>query len=198
MGKRYLKSEAVKKVRRHSKVNQHKKFKKRNILPDFEFLDTQKSHNCQKLCSGRSYKYYRSKSKQKKRLSEVTLHKVFNMFLKELRLQMLNNEMGVFIENFGYFGIIRSPINTRTEKTPFPKKNIRTAGERYRPIFLPIRKASDMNLYVMDKSFHPSVYKGIENRLYKDREWKFAYTLLHNLYGRDNYKINPPIPKLCC
>lgn len=108
---------------------------------------------------------------------------------------MLNNERGVFIENFGYFAIIRSPINTRSIKTPFPKKDIRTAGERYRPIFLPIRKASDLNQYTMDKAFCQSVYSGIETRLEKNKEWKFTYTLLHNLYGRENYKINPPIEK---
>lgn len=195
MAKSYLKRDAVKKIRRFNKVNRQKKLQPLRKMPTFEFIDSQKAHNCQKLCSARSYKYYRNNSKSKKKLSEITVHKVFKMFLKELRLQMLNNEMGVFIENFGYFGIIRSPINTRSERTPFPKKNIRTAGERYRPIFLPIRKQGDIKTFVMDKAFDKSVYHGIETRLAKDREWKFTYTLLHNLYGRENYKINPPIPK---
>jgi len=193
--KSYPKSQAVKKIRRSSKINQSKKNQITRRLPEFEFIVSQNAYNCQKLCSSRSYKFYTNKCKTKNKLSESTLYKVFNIFLKELRLQMLNNERGVFIENFGYFGILRSPINTRTENTPFPKKSIQTAGERHRPIFLPIRKSSDMNLYSMDKAFHPSVYRGIENRAYKDKEWKFTYTLLHNLYGRDNYKINPPIPK---
>jgi hypothetical protein len=108
---------------------------------------------------------------------------------------MLNNERGVFIENFGYFGIIKSPINTRTRKTPISPKGLQATGDRYKPIFLSVRKGGGLNYFTLDKGFHPSLYTGIAYRLKQGKDYKFSYTLLHNLYGRENNKINPPIEK---
>lgn len=196
MGKKnYAGTKPEKKVFRHSKINQQHKLKPTRKLPDFEYLETNKTTNCQKIDSERAYKFYTNKSKQKKKLGKETVHILFKLFLKELRLQMLNNERGVFIENFGYFGVIKSPINTRTEKTPISQKGLEATGDRYKPIFLPIIKNTNLNCFTLDKGFNESLYRGINYRLTKGKEYKFCYTILHNLYGRENNKINPPIEK---
>ena len=193
--KNYLGTKPPKKVFRQSKVNQHPKLKPTKKLPDFEYLETNKVTNCQKTDSNRAYKFYKNSSKQKIKLGKDSFQRIFKLFLKELRLQMLNNERGVFIENFGYFGIIKSPIKTRTEKTPISQKGLEATGERYKPIFLPIRKVNSLGCFTLDKGFHESLNRGIAYRLKKGKDYKFCYTLLHNLYGRENNKINPPIEK---
>jgi hypothetical protein len=193
MAKKYCILNTPKRVFRFS--NKNKKLQLDKILPNFEFIQSSNSHNCQSIQSQRAYKFYKIKSKQKSKLSEVTFNKICELFLKELRLQMLNNERGVFIENFGYFGIIKAPTKTINNLTPVPTKDINTMGDRYRPIFLPIRKDGHLNGFIMDKAFLPSFYSGITSRLGKDRKYKFSFTLLHNLYGRENNKINSLIEK---
>ena len=172
MGKKknYAGTKPPKKVFRQSKVNQQAKLKPTKKLPNFEYLETNKVNNCQKTNSERAYKFYTNRTKQENKLGKYSFQKIFNLFLKELRLQMLNNERGVFIENFGYFGIIKSPTNTRTEKTPISQKGLEETGARYRPIFLPIRKLGSLNCFTLDKGFHPSVYSGIEYRLSKGKD----------------------------
>lgn len=193
--KYYPKSKAVKKVFRHSKINKAKKFKYSRIMPDFEYIESKEAYKCQSTLSERSYKYYSNNTKEKNKLSQVNLHKIFELFLKELRLQMLNNEAGVLVENFGYFGVVKSPKRVITEKTPFPTKDIKTAGTRHIPIFIPIRKMGTLQVFTMDKSFHPSLYNGVKNRIKKHKKYKLAFTLLHNIYGRENKIVNPPILK---
>lgn len=196
MGKKnYAGTKPPKKIFKSSKVNQQHKLKPTRKLPNFEYLESNEVLNCQKTSSERAYKFYTNKSKQKNKLGKEAVHKIFNLFLKELRLQMLNNERGVFIENFGYFGVIKSPINTRTSRTPISPKGLEATGDRYKPIFLPIRKSTTIGCFTLDKGFHPSLYTGIRNRLQKNKDYKFCYTILHNIYGRENNKINPPIEK---
>lgn len=197
MGKKknYAGTKPQKKIFKHSKINQNPRLKPTRKLPNFEYLETNNATNCQKIDSERAYKFYTNKSKQEKKLGQETVYRLFKLFLKELRLQILNNERGVFIENFGYFGVIKSPTNTRTEKTPISQKGLEATGDRYRPIFLPLRKSGSLSCFTLDKGFHQSVYRGLTYRLSKGKDYKFCYTILHNLYGRENNKINPPIEK---
>ena len=194
--KNYLATKPEKKIRRHSKVNIKKNLKPTRKIPPFEFLETNKAYNCQKLISERSYKFYTNKVGTDK-LGIRTFHKLAEMFLKELRLQMLNNERGVFIQNFGYFGVIKSPKKFKTKIIRVPTEDIKTIGDMYRPIFLPIQKRGSLKEFTMDKGFDLSVYRGINNRLRKNKKYKFVYTVLHNLYGREGNEVNIPIEKRC-
>ena len=195
MGKKknYLATKPPKKVFRFSKVNRLAKARLLRVLPDFEFIDSLETHNCQKIDSSRGYAYYKFKSKQKKKLSELCISRLVRIFFKELRFQMLNNERGVFLKNLGYFAVIKSPKNIMRHYTQISTKDIKDTGEKYLPIFLPIRKDGQLNGFIMDGAFTSNIKRAILYRLKKGKEYKFAFTLLHNLYGRQDTKINPPI-----
>lgn len=198
MAKKYLKRNAVKRVFRFT--NHKKQIAPTKRLPEPLYEVSERFLKSELIFSPRAHKFYRQKTKYKKRIAKQKLFFLMRECLKEIKKRMLENESGVFIENFGYFCMMRHPerkirkfhINGYTYKG----KYLPTMGCMYSPVFMPIRKDSSLHQWTMDKAFNQKLINSLKYRLrQKGKKYRMSFTILNNLYGRENYKIDPPIEK---
>lgn len=138
------------------------------------FRDTQDFVNIEDTISMRMYDEYRKKVKEP--ISIKKFRKLINRFFVETRKQMLNNEAGVFIKNFGYFCIIRNPRPSR-------RNHKHTMGHNYNATFIPIRKDNLMQTWTIDGAFVFFIDFVKRMKMMKGKKYKMAFTMLNNLYG---------------
>lgn len=198
MGKKYLKKDAVKRVFRST--NYKKQIRPSKKLPDPEFEESDRFLKSEVIFTDRAYKFYKNKTKHTKRFTQRRVFFLIRECLKVLRTRILNNESGVFIEDFGYFCIMRHPErkirNFYIDGQVFKGKYLHTMGCMYSPIFLPIRKDLSMQQWTMDKAFDEDIIRVLKYRLRRrGKKYRMSFRFLHNLYSRENYKIDSPIRK---
>lgn len=198
MGKKYLKKDATKRVFRCT--NHKKQTPPTRVLPPPLYELTDKFLKSELLFSPRAHKFYRQKTKYKKKIPKQKLFFLMRECLKVVKERLLENESGVFIDNFGYFCIMRHPErkirNFYFGGYKFKGKYIPTSGCIYSPVFLPIRKDSSMHQWTMDKAFDKRVISSLKYRLVKKgKKYRMSLIVLNNLYGRENSKIELPIKK---
>jgi len=198
MGKKYSKKDAIRRVFRCTGYkNQIPPTRK---LPEPSYEETDKFLKSELIFSPRAHKFYRQKTKYKRKIAKQKLFFLMRECLKVIKERLLENESGVFIDNFGYFCIMRHPerkIRSFFIKNFFVKgKYLQTSGCIYSPVFIPIRKDSSMHQWTMDKAFDKKVNTGLRYRLRKKgKKYRMSLIVLNNLYGRENSKIELPIKK---
>lgn len=197
MASRYPKEERVKRVFRFT--NHKKKTPPRKQLPE-----ALKDENCTTVLnpeilrySERFHKYYRMHSKQKRKLPLHSCTRLIEEVFKEVRRRMINNEAGVFLEGLGYFCMMRVPEKKvhkfRMQGAVFYGKYIYALGATYKPIFIPIRKDGGLKSFVMDRGFNESFKKSLYYQITrKGKKYRMMFTILQNLYGRENVKAIIP------
>jgi len=198
MAKKYLKRDAVKRVFRCT--NHKKQIPPTKQLPEPLYEESTKFLKSELIFSPRAHKFYRQKTKYKKRIAKQKLFFLMRECLKEIKKRMLENEAGVFIEGFGYFCMMRHPErkirNFYIDGYLVKGKYLQTMGCMYSPVFMPIRKDSSMQQWTMDKAFDQRLINSLKYRLRKkSKKYRMSFMLLNNLYGRENSKIDPPILK---
>ena len=142
--------------------------------------DTEDFVNIEDTLSMRMYDEYRTKVKNP--MSIIKFRKVIKKFFVELRKQMLNNEAGVFIKNFGYFCFIRNP-------KPNKRNHRHTMGHNFKPTFIPIRKDNLMQTWTMDGTFVHFIDFVKRMKMLKGKKYKMAFTMLNNLYGTNQIVV---------
>lgn len=198
MAKRYLKKDAVRRVFRCT--NHKKLIAPTKRLPEPLYEKTERFLKSELIFSPRAHKFYKQKTKYKKPFPKQKLFFLMRECLKEIKKRMLENESGVFIENFGYFCIMRHPErkirNFYIDGYVCKGKYLPTMGCMFSPVFIPIRKDSSMQQWIMDKAFDRKVISNLKYKLRtKGKKYRISFTILNNLYGRENAKIEIPIEK---
>lgn len=198
MAKKYLKRDAQKRVFRST--NYKKQIPPTKKLPDPTYELSERFLKSELIFSPRAHKFYRQKTKYKKRIAKQKLFFLMRECLKEIKKRMLENESGVFIEDFGYFCMMRHPErkirNFYIDGKVYKGKYLPTMGCMFSPVFMPIRKDLAMQQWTMDKAFDQKLINSLKYRLrIKRKKYRMSFMLLNNLYGRENSKIDPPILK---
>lgn len=198
MAKKYLKSEAKKRIFRFTGAKKIIPPTKR--LPDPLYEESNDFLKSEIIFSPRAHKYYKQKSKYKRVIAKQKLFFLMRESLKVIKERLLENEAGVFIDNFGYFCMMRHPERKirkfNINGNVFKGKYVNTMGCMYSPVFLPIRKDSLMNQWTMDKAFNRKLIQSLKYRIRKKGvRYKMYLTLMNNIYGRENSKIELPIIK---
>jgi nucleoid DNA-binding protein len=133
------------------------------------------------MYSQRVFKYYKLNRKNKFHITREEWKKIIMPFLKVMQKDIVENEAGVFIDNFGYFFIMRH-TNRISKRVKFNK--IHGEGRRYTPSFAPIRKDNILNTWTMDFGFSSILTNKVNNKIDQGEKYKMAYSLLASLYGR--------------
>lgn len=190
MGKKRLKLPELKKKFPRAKSANPIPFTYR--LPEAEYYEDKPFYRCESIYSSRAYKYYRVHKKRKRVFSKMGFVRIMKLFFKALKKAICDNEAGVFIEKFGYFCVMHSPQRRVKEYGTFIGKYIHSLGIRHTPVFIPIRKDSAMRHWCLE--FPVAIQKRVDRRVAKGRKYECIYSVLQNLYGRENVKVYPPNP----
>lgn len=139
-----------------------------------------------KTQSKRYYHYYRDCNFNKKPL--LTFFKwrsTLNAIFEEIGNQMIESQSGVFMENWGYFGIIKYPkVPDNLYKTLDDSAlKMYDGGVIYKPAFFPIRKDRKLESWTFNNSFARTIEKRIYDKVYKGFKYTFSYSVLKALYG---------------
>lgn len=192
---RYPHDERVKRVFRHTVPKGTIPPKRR--LPEVTYAESDKFYKMQEIFSPRFIKYYKMKTKFKKKITLSRIKKFIKRFLRYMSKHIIGSKAGVFIKNFGYFFISRRPkrqvrkyrINGQTVYS----KQIMNLGSHYLPCFIPIRKDGLMHQWTMDRAFSGDITSPLRNttRL-KQVDYSCALSLLIGTYGRKDLIIKHP------
>ena len=194
---KYPKEDRVKRTFRHSKSTRG--IAPTRVLPE-PLINTEntKFFNSEiLLMSKRFHKYYKLHSKQKRKMPLYSCSMLINCFFKEVKMLLLENEAGVFLEGFGYFCFMKSPVRKIkkfvTAKAVFYGRYIYAMGAPYKPIFISIRKDGKLRDFTMDRGFNRGITNSGKYRAsVKGKKYKMIFTILQNLYGRENLKAIVP------
>jgi len=198
MAKKYLKRDAVKRVFRSTNYKKQTAPTKR--LPEPIYEVSERFLKSEIIFSPRAHKFYKQKTKYKKCIAKQRLFFLMRECLKEIKKRMLENESGVFIEDFGYFCMMRHPErkirNFYIDGNVYKGKYLSTMGCMFSPVFMPIRKDYSMQQWTMDKAFDQKLINSLKYKLRKkNKKYRMSFTILNNLYGRETSKIDPPIER---
>ena len=136
------------------------------------------------------FKFYKIENKKigKKRkfdnLQEIK--EVSDIIFKLISEKITENDGGVIIDNFGYFGIWRTPIKKiyRNVMQGFENEyfiNPHTDNHLYLPIFIPKRNISEWS---MDKTFTNSITTEMSKKLKAGKKYTFHKSLFDNLFNK--------------
>src|SRR5690606_16083794 len=78
-------------------------------LPEVTYAESTDFCKMQEIFSPRFMKYYRMKTKYKRKMTLNRIRKFMKRFLRYMAKHIVYNRAGVFIKNFGYFFISRRP-----------------------------------------------------------------------------------------
>lgn len=194
---KYIKDDSFKKV--------FKRARKKGQLPPTKILppalldeENTKVLNPELLLhSKRFHKYYRMHAKQKRKLPLWSCSRIIDEFFREVKKRMIENEAGVFLERFGYFCFMKSP-ERKIHKFHMPGavfygKYVYALGAPYKPVFFPIRKDGSLKTFTMDRAIYRGIMlSGRYRAQKKNKKYRMIFTILQNLYGRENVKAIIP------
>lgn len=159
-----------------------------------EYIKTQESPLRKRMISKKYYYYYchkkaSIKNKKTKRVSELNWRKAMIGIFSEIAERMVENRSGVFMENWGYFGMLKYPRVPESIMDTMPHKIVNPVdgGVLYMPTFIPIRKDTKLDGWVFGRNFSRSIVKGLTEKLYEGHKYTFSYSLMRAMYG---YKKN--------
>ena len=146
---------------------------------------TAKDKNVERTLSPRVYKHYKLFRKIKGYTEYLDWKRDINKFLVTLKKHIIENESGVFIENFGYFFIMRHP----KVKSKLGFANINGEGRRYTPMFAPIRKDSLLNTWCIDHGVFNDLHQQVQKKVAQGYRYQMAYSLLYSIYANKNTNL---------
>jgi hypothetical protein len=146
---------------------------------------TAKEKNIESMLSPRVYKHYKLWRKIKGDTEYRDWRKKISKLLFTLKKHLVENESGVFIENFGYFFIMRhSKVKSRKGFI-----NINGEGRRYTPMFAPIRKDGLLDTWCIDHGVFNSLHQQVQKKVAQGFRYQMAYSLLYSMYGNKNTNL---------
>jgi hypothetical protein len=146
---------------------------------------TNKEKNIELTMSPRVYKHYKLNRKIKGHTEYKDWKPKISKLLATLKKHLIENESGVFIENFGYFFIMRHP----KVKSRMGFANINGEGRRYTPMFAPIRKDGLLNTWCIDHGVFNDLHNQVQKKVAEGYRYQMAYSLLYSMYGNKNTNL---------
>lgn len=144
-----------------------------------------------KVCitSKGAFNYYKDNAKFRNKENTYRLtdySKIVRSFYDKIARDLVANEAGVFIKNFGYFTVLRHPTKYVGFKYPNGKSyfNPKTDNYIYSPVFFGVAKAKPLlNFWVMDRAFSRSkVKEPLSEALKQGTKYKTLVSTLSSLY----------------
>ena len=140
------------------------------------------------ITSKKAFIHYKENAKFRNKENTYRLtdySKIVRSFYTKIARDLVDNESGVFIKNFGYFTILRhpqkKPIKYNDGKTYF---NPKTDNYVYSPCFFGVAKAKPLlHLWVMDRAFSRThVKQKLHKALISGKKYKTLVSTLSSLY----------------
>lgn len=137
-----------------------------------------------------AYNFYREKFRlNKSRVKRFEPWRdIVDAFWKEVAESFIENENGVYVNNFGYISLFMSPFK-KAEFMLHHKKgatklyNYHTDHRSFHPtIFTELAKGGSMNYFTMDRAFNQKVTRRISKNLRKGKKYFLRYTLIKNIF----------------
>ena len=128
----------------------------------------------------KAYVFYKNNSKLANRqlvAHYVEYGKLISTFYKIVIKNISNTKGGVFIDNFGYFGVLRYNKKAKIVYNLKTKKRGINTEENFWISFIPISKNNKRRLFLFDLSFSKNLRKLVSNNLTKGYRYKFNASL---------------------
>lgn len=95
--------------------------------------------------------------------------------------KIVESEGGIFIEGFGYFGVVQASKGMYRDAPHLQKKlNPATDNIIYRIGFVPISKNNNLKPWVFDSSYYKSIKQGLKKALKSGKKYSFNASLFFN------------------
>jgi nucleoid DNA-binding protein len=141
------------------------------------------------ITSKEAYNHYKSTAVFRKKENTYTLRqysKIVRAFYSKVADNLVENEGGVFLKNFGYFTVIAHP-KRQVVKVPYGDVeyfNFNTDNHLYLPTFFNISRGKPLlNLWVMDRTFSRSKVRArLHKALVSGKKFKTYVATLASLY----------------
>ena len=138
----------------------------------------------------KAYQYYLQNSKigNREDVKHYVEHgKILSELYSIIGEKIVESQGGVFINNFGYFGIIQNNKSMYQEKPGAPKKiNTATDNIIYKIAFVPITKNNNLKPWVFDAGFIKSIKKSLSVALKAGKKYSFNVSLFFNLLRKNS------------
>lgn len=143
-------------------------------------LENEKSFS---IIDHKAYQYYLDNSKIANRedIKHYVEHgKILSELYSIIGEKIVEASGGIFIDNFGYFGIIQAQKGRLYETYHEKKTNPATDNIIYKIGFVPISKNNNLKPWVFDSSFVKSVKQNLKNALRSGKKYSFNASLFFN------------------
>lgn len=104
---------------------------------------------------------------------------------KEVGKAITANDAGIYVENFGYFGVVKFP-NKNRKKNVFSSTRRLSFHLRYNITFFPIVKGRDYRKWSMDGGFNQAIVEALDKEVSRGKDYRLNYNLYSNFYGFKN------------
>lgn len=124
----------------------------------------------------KAYVWYRNNSKLVSRADVadfVEYGKIMTAFYKIVAKEIAETKGGVFIDNFGYFGVLKYLKPSYTTMDFALGERVMVTGDKFWLGFVPISKNNKRKLFTFDLSFSKILTKQLSNNLSKGYRYMF-------------------------
>lgn len=147
------------------------------------------------LIDHKAYCFYRDNSELCNRRDVahyVEYGKLIGEFYKIVGDELVNAKGGVYIKNFGYFGIMRyikpSKRALVRDSEGVPKTKLNILDDWFFTSFIPISKNNKLRLYSLDLSYFKTFRKKLTEKLRKGYLYYFNASLFYSDLNMRNFK----------